>query len=467
MADDERRGVPPDEDTSTEHPAAKPADPAAKPADPAAKPAEAAAKSADPAAKPADPSESVRIIGGGDEPPLRFGPDDTGPLPHWTAPPTGEVPRIFGDEASSDDFEAWSSLARGPVWRDDKAGYDDETIDFAPLGEGTRVGALDEHGSGADPFFGDEDTGTPEPARVTPIRTRRSLGATAAGRHVDDAGYGGGNPEDLPVRVAVGAGLAVIAIVLFILGPAATMVLVVAVVGLCAVEFYDKLRERGYQPATLVGLAAVVGMPLAAYWKGEAALPLVMALAVGATLVWFLLSGGLESGPLPNTAVTLLGVVYIGMLGSYAALILKFPNGIGTITVLALGTIATDAGAYFVGRAAGNTPLLDWVSPTKTVEGLGGGMLATLLVLVLVKIFGSPFPWAGDGTSWAHLIALAAVIAVAAPLGDLAESMLKRNLDIKDFGTILPGHGGVLDRFDAFLFVLPAVYYLSIVLEVG
>jgi phosphatidate cytidylyltransferase len=440
MADDERRGVPPDDD-----------------------------KSERPPAPPKDPAESVRIIGGGDEPPLRFGPDDTGPLPHWTAPPTGEVPKIFSDEASSDDIEAWSSLARGPVWRDDKAGYDDDdTIDFAPLGEGTRVGALDESASRGDPFFGDDEPEPPPaPARVTPIRTRRVLGSAAGGRTGEDAGLGGGRPEDLPVRVAVAAGIAVLAVILFIIGPAATMILVVAVLALCAIEFYDKLRERGYQPATLVGLSAVVGMPLAAYWKGETALPLVMALAVGTTLVWFLVSGGLESGPLPNTAVTLLGVVYIGLLGSYAALILKFPNGIGTITVIALGTIATDAGAYFVGRAAGNTPLLDWVSPSKTTEGLAGGMVATVLVLLLVKIFGRPFPWAGDGTSWGHLLALAIVIAVAAPLGDLAESMLKRNLDIKDFGTVLPGHGGVLDRFDAFLFVLPAVYYLSVVLEVG
>ena len=88
------------------------------------------------------------------------------------------------------------------------------------------------------------------------------------------------------------------------------------------------------------------------------------------------------------------------------------------------------------------------------------------LVVVLVHFFGLA-PWGGDGSSLGHAVELGALVAIAAPLGDLAESMIKRNLDIKDFGTVLPGHGGVLDRFDAFLFVLPAVYYLSIILEVG
>jgi phosphatidate cytidylyltransferase len=243
------------------------------------------------------------------------------------------------------------------------------------------------------------------------------------------------------------------------------MALVVAVLGVAAIEFYDKLREKGYQPATLAGLAAVAGLPLAAYWKGVPALPLVCFLAIAATLVWFILSSGLESGPLPNTAVTLLGVLYIGLLGSFAALILQFPNGTGTIFTLALGTVAYDVGGLFVGSSAGRTPLVGWISPNKTVEGLIGGMLAAFLVVVLVHFFGL-HPWGGDGTSLTNALGLGVVVAVAAPLGDLAESMIKRNLDIKDFGTVLPGHGGVLDRFDAFLFVLPAVYYLSLALGV-
>ena len=423
-----------------------------------------------------EPSESVRIIGPVDEPPLRFGPDDTGPLPHWTEPPTGEVPKIFGDDvpaAGDDEVDPWSGVGGSPVWRDDRPGFEaDETIDidFAALGSGTRVGALDDQGtSSVDPFFDDEPY-TPEPdqSRVTPIRTRRLGGPVAASRPtVDEIGHqsGGVAGRDLPMAVGVGIAIGAVAWVLLALGARFAMALVVAAVVVCGVEFYDKLREKGYQPATLAGLVAIAALPLAGYWKGVAGLPLVSFLAVVLTLVWFILAPGIESGPLPNTAVTLLGVSYIGLLGAFAALILQFPNGTGTFFTLILGTIAYDIGGLFVGSSAGRTPLVAWISPNKTVEGLIGGMLAAFLVVVLVHFFGL-HPWGGDGTSLAHAVELGVVIAVAAPLGDLAESMIKRNLDIKDFGTVLPGHGGALDRFDTFLFVLPSVYYLSLVVKV-
>jgi len=431
--------------------------------------------------RPTDPSESVTIIGPADEPPLRFGsddpplrfqPDDTGPLPHWTEPPTGEVPRILADDLSTDDLDDWAATAtQGPVWREDRASFDtDETIDFASLGEGTPLGALDEQAGAVDPFFDDEPySPEPEQSRVTPIRTRRPAPAATATRPGGEERpftTGGVTARDLPMAVGVGVAIAAVAWVLLALGARYAMVLVVAVVGVAAVEFYDKLREKGYQPATLAGLVAVVAMPLAAYWKGVAALPLVCFLAVVMTLVWFIVAPGIEAGPLPNTAVTLLGVLYIGLLGSYAALILQFPNGTGTIFILAFGTIAYDIGGLFVGSSAGRTPLIAWISPNKTVEGLAGGMLAAFLAVIIVYVLGLA-PWGGDGATLWHAVELGALIAIAAPLGDLAESMIKRNLDIKDFGTVLPGHGGVLDRFDAFLFVLPAVYYLSIVLEVG
>jgi phosphatidate cytidylyltransferase len=417
---------------------------------------------------PDDPSDSVRIIGPSDEPPLHFGSDDTGPLPHWTAPPTGEVPRILGDEPAAEESSAWSDLStQGPVWRDDRTDYGADSLDFSALGgDDTKVGSLDESVQSTGSFFGDEDAFEPsaEHARVTPIRTRRMPG-TPTGYREDNGGPGGLGGRDLPVAVGVGVGIAILALILFALGSAWAMILVVVVLGIAAIEFYDKLREKGYQPATLAGLVACAGMPLGAYWKGESALALVGFLAVVTTLAWFILAPGIESGPLPNTAVTLLGVFYIGLLGSYAALILAFPNGIGTMITLAIGTVLYDLGGYFVGSSAGRTPLIPWISPNKTVEGLAGGMIAAFLGVMIVHLFGLA-PWGGDNATLIHAVELAAVVAIAAPLGDLAESMLKRNLDIKDFGTLLPGHGGVLDRFDAFLFVLPSVYYLSLVVKV-
>jgi phosphatidate cytidylyltransferase len=409
---------------------------------------------------PEDPSGSVRIISGTDEPPLRFGSDDTGPLPHWTEPPTGEVPKVLLDDSSTDDLDAWSNLSSGaPVWRDDRTRRADEDLDFESFVEAARV-----EERRPDPFFDefDEPSGPPskEQPRVTPIRTR-----TANRRlHDEESGFtasGGTGGRNMPVAIAAGVGIAALALFLFWLGARFAMVLVVAILVLSGVELYEKLRERGYQPATLAGLTAIAGLPLAAYWRGDAALPLVVFLAIAATLLWFILSGGLESGPLPNTAVTMLGVTLVGVLGSYAALILRGSDGVSLLLLTALGVVAYDIGGLFVGSAAGRTQLVPWISPNKTVEGLIGGVVAVFLVVVLGYYLGISV----YSESFLDAVKLAAVIMVTAPIGDLAASMLKRNLDVKDFGTLLPGHGGVLDRFCSFLLVLPAVYYLTLTLS--
>jgi len=180
-----------------------------------------------------------------------------------------------------------------------------------------------------------------------------------------------------------------------------------------------------------------------------------------------------EAGPMPNVSITTLGIVWIGLLGSFGMLILRLSTNAGsdlpgasnrgtdTLFLLALGVVVNDIGALFVGSAAGRTPLRPWISPNKTVEGLIGGALMTIVAMVVVGIG----EWSDTWKSQKHLFALAIVISVFAPLGDLVESMFKRNLDTKDFGSIVKGHGGVLDRFDGFLFALPAVYYLTMVLE--
>jgi phosphatidate cytidylyltransferase len=246
----------------------------------------------------------------------------------------------------------------------------------------------------------------------------------------------------------------VVALVLFSIGPGAAMGLVTLVIAAAAAEFYAAMQKVAYRPATLLGIVACAGMPLAAYWRGEGAIPLVLVLSVVFGLLWFLLAAE-DVRPVPNLAVTLLGVVYVGLLGSFAALILQFPNGVGMLLGAIIATVAYDVGGLFVGSSAGRSHLAPAVSPNKTYEGLIGGML--MAVLAAVVICGRFVPWDHLGDS----IKLGIVVAIAAPLGDLCESMIKRDLSIKDMGTILPGHGGILDRFDALLFVLPAVYYLA------
>ena len=250
------------------------------------------------------------------------------------------------------------------------------------------------------------------------------------------------------------------------------LVVVVAVLGFGAIEFFDKVTEKGYRPATVVGIVACMATPLAAYWAGEQALPLILVLGFVAG-GHHASSGRRASSPArcrtwrsPRS-----GIAWIGFLGSFAALILRYSKGSGfpvaagiisttigtdTLCLLAIGVVANDVGALFVGSAAGKTPVARVDQPQQDRRGVHRRHRV------------SP---SGDGRRRHHrqgrhwnsagdLIFLGVVIAITAPLGDLTESMFKRNLDIKDFGTLVKGHGGVLDRFDGFLFTLPAVYYL-------
>ena len=155
---------------------------------------------------------------------------------------------------------------------------------------------------------------------------------------------------------------------------------------------------------------------------------------------------------------------WAGGVRSYVALILGIGKHARTGVAFLLGaiiaTVANDVGAFFVGSRMGSKALAPEISPNKTVEGLVGGAIASIVASVFfLKLFPGLHPWDGGKAIW-----LGVVVAVVAPLGDLAESMVKRDLGIKDMGNLLPGHGGVLDRFDALLFVLPATYYLLHVL---
>ena len=440
----------------------------------------AAAASADPGA---DDSGSIR-----------FGDSDTGSLPHWTEPPTGEIPRFEAPDPApaSDDEEldVWSSFSsESPVWKDDEpadpapTGTIDENL---PTAQQRRI--TDQHGvvSGQHRRVTGESAAIPqEPSRITigtdpsgmPRRrpepgSRRRRGGPPP-RAVQPGTAPRSSSRDMPAAIAVGVVLAGAFTAALMYRPVAAAALVVVVLGLAAVEFYDKVAEKGYRPAVVPGIVTCVAAPLTAYWLGVGALPLVFAFGFMATAASFIGARSVEAGPMPNVSIPSLGVVWIGLLGSFAMLILRFSTNSGsllevaesrgtdTLFLLALGVVANDVGALFVGSAVGRTPLRHWISPNKTVEGFMGGAMLTVIAMMLVGISETSTTWVSN---W-HLLALAAVISIMAPMGDLVESMFKRNLDVKDFGSIVKGHGGILDRFDGFLFTLPAVYYLTLVLE--
>ena len=416
---------------------------------------------------------------------LSFGPNDTGPLPHWTDPPTGEIPRMApaassDDDTGDEDVDVWSSFTtESPIWRDDLT---DEPTGDDLTGE-VRADALSEPLSR--PPTGEVPMEPPrrEPGRITigtdpsgvprrPPQGSRRRGAAAQARSGRPAGPARTSavqpppPRNLPAAIGAGLVLGGIFVILTLWRPAGVIALITIVLAIAGFEYFGKVTEKGYRPAVAPGLAACVAAPLVAYWVGDGGLPLVIAFAFIAGAIGFIGAPGVESGPLPNMAVTTMGVVWIGLLGSYAALMVRWSNTLGghigtdTLFVVVIGVVANDIGALLVGSSLGKSPLQRWISPGKTVEGLIGGTLLTLLVLFVVGLTGRSDTW-----STGHLLLLGVLIAIFAPLGDLTESMFKRNLDVKDFGALVSGHGGVLDRFDAFLFVLPVTYYVTLVLE--
>jgi phosphatidate cytidylyltransferase len=175
-----------------------------------------------------------------------------------------------------------------------------------------------------------------------------------------------------------------------------------------------------------------------------------------AGVLWYLLGVGGKVRPTANLGVTMVGVIWVGVLGAFAALILDIPSqGVSILLIAIVAAVAHDAGGFFIGRSMGRTPL-SAISPSKTIEGLVGGILAALVaVFVVAVLFGvGPF-------SSGEALVFGLFTALIAPLGDLAESLFKRDLGLKDMGSILPQHGGVLDRFDGILFVLPVAYYVT------
>ena len=270
--------------------------------------------------------------------------------------------------------------------------------------------------------------------------------------------------SSIGLRVGTGIAVAVVALVAFKLGTVPALVLCLIVVTFAAGECFGVLRRAGYHPATLLGLVGTVSLMIGAYSKGVAALPLVLVLITAFTLIWYLV--GIERGSaVAGTAATMLTVGWISLLGAYAGLLLSpslFPDrhGIAFLLGAIIATVANDVGALVVGGWMGRHPLAPSISPNKTWEGLLGGTIFTVLVSTVA--IGAIHPWTP-----AKAALLGLVVAVVAPIGDLCESLLKRDLRIKDMGTLLPGHGGVLDRVDALLFVLPATYYLVRALNIA
>ena len=264
----------------------------------------------------------------------------------------------------------------------------------------------------------------------------------------------------MTTRIVTGTVLGVLALVVIAHGGLVFFLVMLALAVLGLNEFYRLTRM--YKPVALPGFVALVALLCLAWFGtprgvlGGVALAVLLA-ALGGFLV------GPRPGVTVRVAVTLLGSLYIG-IGFSALLLLRqvaLPGqddgGAWLVGMTVFGAWGGDTMAYFIGKWFGHTPMAPRLSPKKTWEGFAGGALGTVLLVVFV---GFMMGYMTSGWSAGSGLLLGAVIAVAGPLGDLFESLVKRDVQIKDSGRGLPGHGGVLDRFDALLWAATAAYFL-------
>jgi phosphatidate cytidylyltransferase len=237
------------------------------------------------------------------------------------------------------------------------------------------------------------------------------------------------------------------------------------------IELYGAFRQGGYQPRTLVGIGSALAITLAIGLQpmigADLLLPIVTLVIVVSLVVE--LAYPQQSGSLPSWGLTLAGAFYIAWLLSHFILLralsapalhdsiftpLGIQPGVAWIYYVCAITWLQDTSAYFVGRQFGRHKLAPILSPKKTWEGAAGGMIGAILTgIVCVWLLGLPITLLQGAL-------LGVVGGVVGPLGDLSESLIKRQVGLKDAGTLIPGHGGILDRADSLLFTVPILYYL-------
>ncbi|HEY6396468.1 MAG TPA: phosphatidate cytidylyltransferase [Solirubrobacteraceae bacterium] len=255
--------------------------------------------------------------------------------------------------------------------------------------------------------------------------------------------------SDLLARIAIAVPAAIVAIIFIDLGGVAFAVFLIAIGCLCLHELYRMLHR--WRPVSAVGFAALAAMVLLARTTGVRAVLEVAVIAVPVLFLLVVMRG--QSRPSVSIAGTLLGVYWIGFAFAHAELLRQLPHGDGVVIDVVVGTFVGDTAAYVGGRIFGRRPLAPQISPNKTVEGLFCGML---MAIVAVFVAGLYQAWLTQGDA----LVLGVAVAILAPIGDLFESLIKRDAEVKDTGQAFGAHGGALDRLDAVMFTIVAGYYI-------
>ena len=257
--------------------------------------------------------------------------------------------------------------------------------------------------------------------------------------------------RNLPLAAAIGVTLGGLALVTLFTVKATFLAYMGAVVAVGLWELRHVLADRGISIPLIPIVAGGAAMFTLAYWYGAQPALAALAVTVLVLMAWRLPGG--PAGYLRDLTASVFTLAYLPMLGVFVPLMLSRPDGARRTLIFLLLAVCSDVGGYFAGIFTGRHPMAPGISPKKTWEGFGGSVAACLATgAITVPLLLHAHVWQG--------LVLGAVAVAAATLGDLVESMIKRDLEIKDMGRIFPGHGGAMDRLDSLVFVAPVTWLL-------
>ena len=268
------------------------------------------------------------------------------------------------------------------------------------------------------------------------------------------------------LRVITGWILGLIALACIIFGGLPLLFLLSVIIFLASKEFVDILEHKGFYPSLKVIIFADAIFAVMAYFNCFNLVPLAFTIGTMVSFMWVLFRG--KQPYIANASTTIVGFVYSGWfplhllflrdLGannhSSLQMILKtdiLSAGLGYVLFMFLLVIMTDVGCYYFGRNFGKHKLAPVISPNKTIEGAIGGAICTIIGAFIIAYF--------IKLPWYHALIAGILVTIFAQIGDLCESLMKRDAGVKDSGDLLPGHGGFLDRTDSYIFTIPVMFY--------
>ena len=255
-------------------------------------------------------------------------------------------------------------------------------------------------------------------------------------------------------RMLTGFLLGAIVMTAIIFGGVALLAMVLVIIILASKEYVKILKHKGFFPSIKVILLSELLLAWVAYEQRLDLAALVLTLCSTASFMWVLFCG--RQPYIANVATTLLGIVYCGWFPLHIIFLRnlscdKYDSGLGFVVLMFTAILLTDIGAYYIGRHFGKRKLAPVISPNKTIEGSIGGIIFALLGALVIGYF--------INLEWYIALIAGLLCTVFAQIGDLSESLIKRDAGVKDSGDSLPGHGGFLDRTDSFVFAIPIMYY--------